>query len=358
MPFGIGDFDSAWENYDSRTGPALVAESKEKIKVGDKRPNWRLEVGSTNYSKRLVRAEVTWTAEGGSGMRFTVSGSEYARRRERTGVKFWFGYGKKLVPYFFGQLAEPSDSRSGLLSESTAYGLGTRMGELSIGGRLSYKDWDVEAAWWDLMARFEAGGAPGGPDISRFDFQSGVTDKVEADGADQGFGIENTFYEVEQSILEPMGLIPYDQVGGLRIVRRPSRLDKVLDAPLVATFEEAHYPADPGFVVTASTRNIYDRVVVFRRTEEFAGGGARGEGAGPTVEAAFNGTIADNQSNVSGNPDKEKWEEYAVFWEEAVENTSAVDISPHRIYYEPDFLGNQAQCQARAQQLARSFSAG
>lgn len=358
MAFGIGDFDSAWENYDNRTGPALVAESKERIKVGDKRPNWRLEVGTTNYSKRLMSAEVTFTAEGDSGARFVASGSEFARRRERTAVRFWIGYGRKLVPFFFGQLAEPTDARSGLSTEFTSYGLGTRMGELSIGGRLSYKGFEAQAAWADLLARFEAGGAPGGPDISRFDFQSGVTDIVEADGADQGFGLENTFREVEETLLQPMGLYAYDQVGGMRLVRRPARLDKVKDAPLVATFEEAHYPADPGFVVSASTRNIYDKVIVFRRTEAYAGGGARGEGAGPAVEAAFTGKTADTESNVSGDPDKPKVEEYAVYWEEDVVNTSVVEISNHRIYYEPDFLGTQAQAEARAKQLAISFSVG
>lgn len=358
MAFGIGDFESAWENYDNRSGPALVAESKERIKVGDKRPNWRLEVGTTNYSKRLMSAEVTWTREGDSGARFSVSGSEYARRRERTAVRFWIGYGRKLVPYYFGQLAEPTDSRSGLRSDFTSYGIGTRMGQLAIGGRLSYKGWDVEAAWWDLLARFEAGGNPGGPPISQFDFQSGVSDVVESDGADQGFGLENTFLEVEETLLEPMGLIAYDQIGGMRLVRRPARLDKVLDAPLVATFQESDYPADPGFVVSASQRNIYDKVIVFRRTEEYAGGGARGEGAGPAVEAAFTGSTADTSANVSGDPDKEKWEEYAVYAEADVVNTSTIEISNHRIYFEPDFMGTQAQAVARAQQLATAFSAG
>lgn len=359
MPFGIGDFDSFWENYDSRSGPALVAESKEKIKTGDARPNWRLEVGTTNYSKRLISAEVTYSiADGSSGMRFTVSGSEYARRRERTAVRFWIGYGTKLVPYFFGQLAEPTDSRSGLYSESTAYGLGGRMGQLSIGGRLSYKNWTVENAWWDLIARFEAGGNPGGPDIDQFDFQSGVTDMVEADGAQQGFGAEHMFLEVEQTLFENMGLIAYDQIGGLRLVRRPARLDKVVDAPLVATFNESEYPADPGFTISANQRNIYDKVIVFRRSEKYASGGARGTGADAAVEAAFAGSTADNKANVPGEEGGAKVDEYAVYAERDVVNTSTIEISPHRIYWEADFMGTQAQAVTRAQQLANSFSSG
>lgn len=355
----IGDFDSFWENYDSRSGPALVAESKVRAKIGDARPNWRLYVGTTDYTNRLVSAEVTYSmTDGSSGMRFSVAGSEYAKRRERSPVRFWIGYGTKLVPYFAGQLAEPTDSRSGLYSEATAYGLGARMGQLYLGGRVSYKGYTVEDAWWDLIARFEAGGNPGGPDIDRFDFPSGITDTVEADGAEQGFGLEHSFAEVEQTLLEPMGLIPYDQIGGLRLVRRPARLDKVADASLVATFNESDYPADPGYVVSASQRNIYDKVVVFRRTEEYAGGGARGAGAGAAVEAAFAGSTGDISANAPGTEGGNKSDEYAVYAEAEVINTSTVEISPHRIYFEPDFLGTQAQAAVRAAQLANSFSAG
>ncbi len=68
----IGDFDAARRNYDHRNGPSLFAEAKQAVKVGDTRPNWRMEIGGKNVTNSLISCEVTHDAEGDSGMTFSV----------------------------------------------------------------------------------------------------------------------------------------------------------------------------------------------------------------------------------------------------------------------------------------------
>ena len=69
MPI-IGDFEGAWEEYDHTTGPALVSEGKSLEKVGSAAPNWRLVIGTENFTRRLINAEVTFSREGESSMNF------------------------------------------------------------------------------------------------------------------------------------------------------------------------------------------------------------------------------------------------------------------------------------------------
>ena len=61
-------------------------------------------------------------------MRFTVIGNLRAADLQRATVRFWLGYGTKLMPYFRGRLADPIDTSSGLHSEASAYGLKTQLG--------------------------------------------------------------------------------------------------------------------------------------------------------------------------------------------------------------------------------------
>ena len=76
---------------------------------------------------------------------------------ERARVSFWFGYGTKLVPYFRGRLAAPVDSRSGLNSTASAYGLATQLGQRYFFNRADYGGWDLRDAvddiWDEIWSR-------------------------------------------------------------------------------------------------------------------------------------------------------------------------------------------------------------
>ena len=71
----IGSFESGWENYDHTSGPALREEAKVVHKVGAAAPNWRFQLGTEDWTQRLVSGEVTFSKEGDGGMRFVVAGS-------------------------------------------------------------------------------------------------------------------------------------------------------------------------------------------------------------------------------------------------------------------------------------------
>ena len=63
----IGDFESGWENYDHTSGPALREEAKAVYKSGTAAPNWRLQLGTEDWTNRLVSGEVTFSKEGRRG---------------------------------------------------------------------------------------------------------------------------------------------------------------------------------------------------------------------------------------------------------------------------------------------------
>lgn len=357
----IGDFDTAWETYDHSDGPQLFTQAKNRIKAGANRPNWRLVVGGRNLTDRLISYEVTFDVSGDSGMRFTVGTALGRERLERVPVNFWIGYGTKLVPYYHGQLADATDSRSGRFCEATSYGLGPRMGMLYFGGRVNYSGNQLEAAWWDIINRFGADAVPGGPDVDQFRFYGPASATVEGDLG--SFGLENSLLEAEQALLEPQGMRVFDQVGGLRIATWPSRLDALVGITPQHIFTEADYSGP--FSVSQPERNVYDKAIVFRRTEEYAGGGEGGQGEGMTqaedgswVPNEFYGSFAETESNAAGDPDKPKAAEYAVYAERPIANTSPVRVSAHRLSIVPDFTGTQPQAGRRAEQLANTLSHG
>ena len=361
-PLRIGDFDTAWENYDHWDGPSLIDEAKVAVKTGDIRPNWRLVIGGQDMTRRMIDCEVTFNAtDGSSGLTGRVATQLHKQGYERARTSLWIGYGNKLVPFFRGKLERPVDSPSGLYTEFTAYGLATQLGARHFGGRVSYAGFTVREFFWDVIGRF-------GADLDRFHFDGEHDQVIETEDSENGlaeFGLEHTYLEAIQAVLPQMEFVGYDQTGGMFVVRKPPRADAVTRANLDGILNDGHYPQG-GFEFGESYRNMYSKVVVFRRTEEYAGGSSsEGSGAGMVqaedgswVPEDFYGSDAETKATVAGNRTKPPETEYAVYAEAEVTNSGNFDVHQGRAYVIADFPGQQEHAQNVADWWAAAFSHG
>lgn len=347
--------------------PELLGAAKRKVKAGPHAPGFYLTVAHRNLTGLLAEANVDFSATGESAMRFAVKKPLALKRWENAPVKLWIGYGKKLVPFFWGRLEEPKDSRSGLSSEASAYGLSHLLGRQRFGARVSYAGSSLAEFHRDLVRR--TGELPG-----RFELRGGAEERVEAD--QEGYGLEATHLEAERAVLEPMGYLGYDDIGGQHVWAKKTRLsDAVTRKRLVGVFGEGEYPKD-GFSFSQGFRNFYPRVVVFRRSEGYAQGGAakaEGEGMvraedGSYVPRGFYGSAAESElsfgrpyATPTGTP-----REYAVYAERRVANRGPQLVNIYaglksfekRPYVVPDFVGSQADAERECLDLVRAFSYG
>lgn len=337
----------------------LVEKAKNPIKVGDNAPAWRLTIGGEDLSDRLVSAEVTYSSSGESGMTFTLARNLYSHNRERQFVNLEIGYGSTLVPFFLGRLSQPKDHRSGLYSEATAYGPSGDLGSRYFRGRVSYANMDAATAALDIWNRCFAGDNS----AALFSWNAPTTT---LEGDLETFGFEHSFLEALQAVLEPLGLIGADQPDGNFVVRQPLRMDQVTRANLQGIFGEGSYPKDPGYSFGESTRNIYNNVVIARRSEEYAGGSAAGAGQpgmvqdaqGNWVPAEFYGSGAQTSANASGNPNKTPESEYAVYAERPVLENGQEPAFRRRANITADYPGTQVSAAALAEHIAASLSVG
>jgi hypothetical protein len=332
----IGSFESGWEDYDHTSGPALREEGKELYKGGSSAaPNWRLQIGTEEFTSRLISAEVTFSREGESGISFVVAANLRALQYERARVSFWFGYGTKIVPYFRGRLAAPTDSANGLNGEATAYGLATQLGNRYFQGRVNYGGMDLRSAVADIWDRF-------GADPERFYF--GGEHSTELASKLGSFGLEVSLLEALQTVLEPMQFVGYDQAGGMYIVQRSHLASLGTDEVFSGAghYEIEDYPKN-GFIFSESMQNQYASVTVFRRNEEWAGGGGEGAPGGPAP----------------ANPDEsELGDEYAVYANVPVTNSGIFNVHEGRDYVIADYPGQQEHAEREAELLATALERG
>ncbi len=332
--------------------PTLIEAAKKPIKVGSAAPAWRLYIGGTNMTNKLISAEATFTASGESGLTMQVAQQLYHQSREREPVSLNIGYGTNIAPFFSGRLSQPKDSRSGIYSDATAYGPSGTMGTRYFRARVSYANMDAQAAGQDIWNR------------AMSDDDSGALYQWNApsttlEGDMEQFGFEHTFLEAEQAVLEPLGLVGVDQPGGYHTIKQPLRMDQVTRGNLVGIFGEDSYPKDPGFSFGESTRNIYNNVIVARRSEEYAGGSEAGTGAGMQQGADgkwFPTEVLTSDANILGTtPDPA---EYAVYAERPVLENGQLPAYRRRAYIIPDFPGTQASAGLLAEHIAASLAIG
>jgi hypothetical protein len=360
-PVNIGDFDSAWENYDHWDGPSLIDEAKETYKAGDTRPNWRLVIGGQDMTRRLLECEVTFNVSGESGMTGKVATQLHKQGYERARTSLWIGYGNKLVPFFRGKLERPMDSPSGLYSEFTAFGIATQLGARHFGHRISYAGFTIREFFDDIVAKF-------GADEDRF-FFDGEHDQViqgETDDVSEAeFGLEHTYLEAIQAILPQMQFVPYDQIGGMYVVRKLPRIDATTRVNLTGILDDSD-DKERSFQFTDSYKNMYSKVIIFRRNEDFPAGGAAEEGGegmtqdenGEWVPETFSGSEADAPDAKTWREGRSKASEYAVYVEREVDNSGPFNVHGGRAYVIPDYPGQQEHAENEADWLKAAFEAG
>jgi hypothetical protein len=332
----IGSFEAGWENYDHTSGPALVDEVKNLLEPGAEQPNWRLVLGTEDFTQRLKSVEVTFSKEGEGGARFVVAASLRALQYERAPVSIYFGYGTKLVPYFRGRLASPVDSVSGLNSEATAYGLKVELGQRYFAQRLNYGEWDLRDAVADIIDRF-------GADTDRFEFRGTHSTELANDIGE--FGLEVSLSEALETVLEPMQFVMWDQPGGMVIIERGHLASLGTDNVFSGAghYDIQHYPKG-GFSFDESMANFYDDVVIFRRTEEYAGGGGEP------------GLVGPGGSNID--------DEYAVYVDKdvagdnGITNSGQFNVQQGRNWVVPDYPGQQEHAERERELLVTALSRG
>jgi hypothetical protein len=175
------------------------------------------------------------------------------------------------------------------------------------------------------------------------------------------FGLEHSFLEGLQATLEPLGLVGVDLPAGNYLVTEPMKQGALVGGGLNGTWGEGSYAKEPGFSFGESQRNIYNSVVIFRRSEEYAGGSASQGGAGTVtgpdgtpVPGEWFGSSAETESNASGNPDMAPVSEYAVYAERPVGG----EQFRRRPYLIPDYPGTQAGAMALADKIAATLFLG
>lgn len=333
----IGSFQSAWEGYEHTDGPALLSEARDLEKTGAKAPNWRLKIGGEDYTRRLISASVTYSREGTASMQFAVIGNLRAADKQRAPMRFWIGYGTKLIPYFTGRLANPVDSPSGLYSEASAYALATQLGQRYFQHRTDYAGWDLRAAVNDLWDNHF------GASDERLEFLGMHSTTLAEDLS--SFGYEVSMLEALQTLLEPMQFIAYDQLAGIFTIKRNHLASLGTVDPMAGAghYDPHEYPKD-GFTFDQSMANFYDDVTIFRRKDTYAGGG------GPGVSGA--------------NPDEPDSDEYDVFVNKVVAGDSGISnpnpfvVNEGRDFVVADYPGQQEHAARERGLLVASFSRG
>lgn len=358
----IESFPGGWENYDHQSGPALVERAQERVKAGPGQFKKRLKIGGIDLTEQLVSCDVNFNEDGESGMTLEVGYPLNRTEMERARTELWIGYGDRLIPYFRGKLFEPKDSPSGLFSSATAYGLATQLGQRHMRGRVSYAGWDLREAFWDLIDRF-------GADKDRFFFDGEHSQILDGEESESGglpdFGLEVSMREVETAILEQMSFGAFDIPGGMHVVQKLPRIDAAERRNLNHIWRDQHYLQD-GFEFSQPSRNFFSRVVVFRRNEEFGGGGAptpEGSGMVPDGEGGWfpntmDGSEADTRRNTSWRPDRDWRSEYAVYAEKSVSNSGMFNVHEGRADIVPDYPGQQEHAVREAEWRANAYSAG
>ncbi len=210
-------------------------------------------------------------------------------------------------PYFEGRLEEPADDHTPLFStQAVAYGPLKFMADLSFGEEVRYDGVTASYVLRDIHAR--AGG----------DFRRGVEVLQRSPDKHPIYGLlfteETTLKEGVDAVLESAGMAAVELPGfrvSYRPVPRPGATTKIKDVYGPGRFTS--------FTVDRSGAKRFKKVVVFRR----------GEGGGYDVRA-----------------------------EALVENTGRFRPNKLRIFYIPEFIGDQAAARQKASEQAALLAGG
>jgi len=273
-----------------------------RVHAGTARPSRAFYIAGENLTSQLVSASAEFDPHsGGSAMQIQVRDS--LEGLEDAPVTLGVGYGGRMVRYFVGRLQEPSSLASG---KATAYGPFKLMADQSFGSATSYPGGiSIGYFFRDLGQRAALGNGV----LEVRGGESYTLDKLD-------FTEETRLAEAAKKVADAANFVFFDRPDYKRAampVPRPgtSGLSEAL-------YSEASYPKD-GFTTQETKEGHYSKVVVFRRDDE-------------------------------GN--------YLVRAVAPVPNRGLFTPPANRIFYVPEFPGNQAAAEQEAYEVAHRLAFG
>jgi hypothetical protein len=293
----------------------LQENSRRPFKAGESAPAYALRVGGVRMTSKLYTAEITYSPPEGGASEMSLTLDAPLSGFQNAAVKAKLGYGEDLIDWFAGRLQEPEDDHHGEGSSATAWGPSKLLSEQSFGEQTDYRGYDLGAAILDITRR---AGMPAGS----VELRGGGSFVLSGESAI--VPLESSFGETLDSFLQSANYVGTDVPGGrtgrrLYMPRpRPGATGKYR-----AEFDEGHYPPG-GFTARRPRHGFYSAVVVFRK------------GEGGSTDPLRGGVYARVPVEVEGRHKP----------------------PPGRIYYIPDFAGDQADAEREAVSTSRLLTRG
>lgn len=307
-------------------------------------PHYWINVEDSPYTpeemhQKLIQADVTYDPDGGASMRLRMQGR--ATGMDGLIVSLRAGYGDFGDKLFRGRIMGVRDDAWTAFSEATAVGTAVVRGKQRINMGLDFSNLTLRQAMFYInrnAKEFGEWGMYGGDEYIIHDPEADRDTEAETNQPGYGvFGSETTWTEVERTLLEPTGYISYDNPAGHVIHKKP----------------ELRFGGDPvnyawwwrpdiligsqdrdAFTFDASLREMYNRVIVFRRTNDY--GEYLTEGLG------------------EGNPRRVR-EFYSVYSEAQVNRVGRYSMPEGTDDVIPDFNGTQAEADAETARRAAMY---
>jgi len=273
-----------------------------RVHAGDAKPYRKLEIDGQDYTDILDSASADFDPRSsGSSMQFQVRDSLEGLEDSRVVLKL--GYGELAIPYFAGNLQEPSQLKSG---KGAAYGPFKLMAEQSFGEPVTYPSGATLGHVFRDLGRRAA-------------YPNGVLSVIGAEDTEierLDYTEETMLLEAAKAVSEPAKFVFFDGPGYKRTVMPEPKPGAGKKSS--AHYTESNYP--PGAFTTTETREgHFAKVVVFRRND--LGG-------------------------------------YDVRAEVPVPNRGRIAPPENRIFYVPEYPGNATEAKQEAYETANRLAYG
>lgn len=289
---------------------------------------------------RLISIDVNVTPEGGLGavVRFTgnMGGVEGLDLRIHAGIE----QDNDLI--FKGRIGGVQDVAWGISSIVNAYGTSYIRGRQRANKGLDFSNLTLRQCMFYIDKEAEEYGEFGmfgGEDYIIRD--PNASDNTEAETQQPGFGVfgsEATWAEVEQTLLQDSGYVAYDNPYG-RVIHRKPEIRANADPVNYAFWWTPPIAIDRydqgGFTFNGSEREIYNRVIVFARTQDYGEYITEPQGPGEPLRVR---------------------EFYQVYAEAAVNRVGLYNAAPNTDDVYPDWQGDQATAEREVARLAAEHS--
>lgn len=325
--------------YDLRDHTASDGSLRIQFKGADYKPSWALFLsyqsqGLVDITERVVSATVTNDPEG-MAMKFTVTGRLMGWEGYHAGLYARYGPGERQT-VCFAEITNIKDSSYGTYSEVEAYGTSRIRGKQVLERARDFSGLTLRQAMDYIggnSVTVDTYAMEGGEEYTLRDPEAEGDTSSQPSAAQ--FMAEASWLEVERALLEPTNYVGFDTPKGHFIMKRPEIRHGGDPVNYKTWWEPVPFPAEwipkGGFQFTPGTREIYQKVIVFRRR-------------------------ADHEPFPAGTPAPGfpvlLDEDYEVYAENDIDRTGLLPAWSRTDYIVPDFNGTQAEAEIEAHRLA------